>query len=83
MFYVCGGRIYAPRNNNGLTVYDRMAVRLGEDNAPHIVNDGGSLDKLPSGAVPMTDREVLARMPCEAPKPKKSRKAVKTDVSEL
>lgn len=79
MFYEYGGKIYAPRSEDGKLVYDMMAVQAGEDGAPHIVNEGGSVNMLPPGSLPMTHREVLARIPCTAAKPKRSKKAVKTD----
>lgn len=65
MFYMHSGKIYAPRMKNGATVYDTMCVQLGNDGAPCIVKAKGSAKTLPSGAIPMTRSEVLARVPCE------------------
>lgn len=67
MYYMHGGRIYAPRNKNGKIVYDLMAVRRGADEALCIVKTGGGAKALPSGALPMTESEVLARIPAEPP----------------
>ena len=65
MFYMHSGKIYAPRMKNGATVYDTMCVQPGNDGAPCIVKAKGSAKTLPSGAIPMTRSEVLARVPCE------------------
>lgn len=65
MFYMHSGKIYAPRMKNGATVYDMVCVQPGNDGAPCIVKAKGSVKTLPSGAIPMTRNEVLARVPCE------------------
>lgn len=65
MYYMHSGKIYAPRMKNGAPVYDLMRVRPGRDGAPCIVRAGGIVKALPSGALPMTSGEVLARFPCE------------------
>ena len=65
MFYMHSGKIYAPRMKNGATVYDVVCVQPGNDGAPCIVKAKGSAKTLPSGAIPMTRSEVLARVPCE------------------
>lgn len=83
MFYMYGGKIYAPRRENGALVYDAMAVQAGNDGAPHIVNAGGGVSTLPSGAIPMTENEVLARVPAQPMKHRKTRKVVNADVSDL
>lgn len=83
MFYMYGGKIYAPRRENGALTFDIMTVQTGDDGAPHIVNAGGSADALPSGAIPMTNGEVLARIPAEQPRAKRVRKAVTADVSDV
>lgn len=83
MFYMYGGKIYAPRSENGALTFDVMTVQPGDDGAPHIVNAGGSAEALPSGAIPMTSGEVLARIPAEQPRAKRARKAVTADVSDV
>lgn len=80
MFYMYGGKIYAPRNENGAITFDIMTVQAGDGGAPHIVNAGGSEQKLPSGAIPMTNNEVLARFPASPAKTKRVRKAVTANV---
>lgn len=65
MFYMHSGKVYAPRMKNGATVYDTVCVQPGKDGAPCIVKAKGSAKTLPSGAIPMTRSEVLARVPCE------------------
>ena len=60
-----------------------MHVQIGSDGAPCIVKEGGGVNMLPPGSLPMTHSEVLARIPASEHKPKRSRKAVNADVSEL
>lgn len=84
MFYMYGGKIYAPRRENGALTYDIMAVQTGADNTPHIVKAGGSVKALPSGSIPMTENEIRARIPAVPVKAKRQRKAVEvSDVSVL
>lgn len=86
MYYMHSGKVYAPRVKNGVNAYDVMRVQLGEDDTPCIVNAGSSVKTLPSGSLPMTEREVYARIPAEKPekpeKPKRGRK-VAEDVSDV
>ena len=65
MFYMHSGKVYAPRTKNGATVYENISVQTGKNGAPCIVRAKGSVKTLPSGSIPMTKTEVLARIPRE------------------
>lgn len=65
MFYMHSGKVYAPRTKNGATVYEIVSVQSDKTGAPCIVRAKGSVKALPSGSIPMTKTEVLARVPRE------------------
>ena len=80
MYYGQGGMVYGMRRENGAQLWERVTVVRGTDGAACIVGTGDSVDALPSGALPMTHAEVLARVPAQAEgKKRRNQKAVKAD----
>ncbi len=59
MYYGHGGMIYGMRLENGAQLWERVTVVRGTDGAACIVGTGDSVKKLPPGALPMTQTEVL------------------------
>ena len=83
MYYLHSGKLYAARADGSGVVWDLMCVRASADGSLCIMQTGRSASALPSGALPMTAQEVLARIPAEtAPRSKRAKRG-DTDVSEV